>query len=154
MATDISWLLRHVDELPQASPPLLLLVGLEARLSAALHRLQVVTQSPCIPLSHDLGVLLLEVSPRERMRTVARTFRALLRPYHQQMVFLDRTAVLFLPELHLNPLQLLSETSRTLCPLVAAWPGQWDGTTLTYAAPGHPEYQRVVRPEALIVSVV
>jgi hypothetical protein len=94
------------------------------------------------------------VSPRERMRTVARTFRALLRPYHQQMVFLDRMALLFLPELHLNPLQLLSETSRTLCPLVAAWPGQWDGTTLTYAAPGHPEYQRVVRPEALIVSVV
>lgn len=94
MVTDIGWLLRHVDELPQASPPLLLLVGVEARLSAVLHRLQVVTQSPCIPLSHDLGVLLLEVSPRERMRIVARTFRALLRPYHQQMVFLDRMALL------------------------------------------------------------
>jgi len=154
MATDIDWLLRHVDELPQASPPLLLLVGMEVPLQATLSNIQTAIQAPYISLSRELGVPLLELSPRERMRTVARTFRSLLRPYQQQMVFLDRTAVLFLPELHLNPLQLLSETSRTLCPLVAAWPGQWDGTTLTYAYPGHPEYQRVVRPEALIVSVV
>jgi hypothetical protein len=154
MSPGIDWLLRYVDELPQASPPLLLLVGMDMHLSAALHHLQTVTQAPSLSVGRELGLPLLELSPRERMRTVGRTFRALLRPYHQQMVLLDRTALLFLPELHLNPLQLLSDTSRTICPLVVAWPGQWDGKTLTYAYPGHPEYQRLVHPEALVVSIV
>jgi hypothetical protein len=145
---------RYLAELPRAAPPLLLLVGAEERVSTLLSDTATAAQIPYVALSRELGSRLLEASPRERTRRAARTFRELLRSYQHQMLVLDRTALLFLPELYLNPFQLLSDTSRTLCPLVAAWPGQWDGTTLTYAAPGHPEYQRVVRPEALVVSVV
>jgi hypothetical protein len=55
--------------------------------------------------------------------------------------------------LHLNPLQVVRDISRSHRPLVMAWAGQWDGVALTYAAPGHPEYQRIVHPEAIIVPI-
>jgi len=144
---------QQIAALPQASPPLLLLVGPEEHLSAVLRDLHTRTQAPCIALSHALGQRLLEATPRERVRTAARTLRALLRTYQQSLLLLDRTALLFLPELHLNPLQVLSDVSRSHRPLVVAWAGQWDGGVLTYATPGHPEYQRVVHPEAIIVPI-
>jgi hypothetical protein len=144
---------RQIAALPQASPPLLLLVGPEERLSPVLHDLQAATQAPCIALSHALGQRLLEATPRERVRTAARTLRALVRAYQQPLLLLDRTALLFLPELYLNPLQVVRDISRSHRPLVMAWAGQWDGVALTYAAPGHPEYQRIVHPEAIIVPI-
>lgn len=153
MMPGIDWLPSQVLELPLASPPLLVLVGEEKTLTWALAEIQAATQTPHIALSQELGRHLLEMTPRERIRVAAQTIRTLLRPYRNQTVLLDRTALLFLPELHLNPLQLLIDTSRTISPLVIAWNGQWDGTTLTYAIPDHPEYYRAVHPEALIVPI-
>ena len=53
-------------------------------------------------------------------------------------LFLDNIEVLFAPELRQDPLRLLQNASRHRV-IVVAWPGQIEGSNLTYAEPGHPE---------------
>jgi hypothetical protein len=154
MLHEPSLLQRHIADLPRASPPLLLLVGTEVHLAALFAHLRITTQAPYLALSQQLGHCLLELAPRERTRTAAHHVRSLLRPFRDnQLVLLDRTALLFLPDLHLNPLQLLIATSRTCCPLLVAWAGNWDAPILTYATESHPEYWRYPHPQALIQPI-
>ena len=136
--------------LPRASVPLILLVGSEDRLTVELRQTHLATSAPLLQLSNQLGLRLLEQTPRERQRLVTRTFRDILQPHRGQLTLLDRTALLFLPELALNPLQLFIDTARTYGPIVAAWAGVWTPPTLTYALPGHPEHRSYHQPDALI----
>lgn len=153
MAYGIDGLLREVTQLAQVSPPLIVLVGGEVCLTATLAQIQAATRAPLLSLSRELGNHLLERPPDERPRHAASIFRSFVRSYAPQMVLLDRTALLFLPELCLNPLRLLIETSRSVLPLVVAWVGDWDGIALTYATPTHPEYHRTVRPQVRIIPI-
>jgi hypothetical protein len=136
--------------LPRASVPLILLVGSEDRLTVELIQTHMATSAPLIHLSRLLGLRLLEQTPRERQRLANRAFRDILQPHRGQLTLLDRTALLFLPELTLNPLQLLIDTARAYGPVVAAWAGAWTPPTLTYALPGHPEHRSYHQPDALI----
>ena len=56
-----------------------------------------------------------------------------------------------LAELAQDPLKLLQSLSRNRT-VVAAWPGNFDGVSLTYAEPGHPEARRYPTPQAMIVK--
>jgi hypothetical protein len=142
-----------VSTLQHASPPLLLLTGDEEQLSTEIDRLARTTTSPLLSVSAAFGGQLLGQPLQERARIAARTFRALLRRYHGRLALLDRIALLFLPELHLNPLQLLVDASRAAGPLVAAWPGAWDGQTLSYATSGHTEHRLYHSPAVLVENV-
>lgn len=142
-----------IDAIRHAMPPLLLVVGLERPVSHALSTLAMDLDVPIVSLSRLFAERLAELSPRERERRSSRLFREVLQPSSGSFTMLDRTAVLFLPALMLNPLQLLTEASRTHGPIIAAWCGAWDGTVLTYARPGHPEYRRYAHPVATVVAV-
>lgn len=69
---------------------------------------------------------------------------------NSKIVLLDNIELLFATELAQNPLKLLQSLSRNRT-IVAAWPGNFDGATLTYAEPGHPEARRYPTPQAVIV---
>lgn len=142
-----------LDQLMHASPPLLVVVGREAAVSAALAMVSRARRWPLLHLSALLAEVLVAHAPRERQRMVVRLFRGLLPSSTAAPILLDRTALLFLPELMLNPLQLLVDASRLRGPLVVAWCGAWDGTCLTYARPEHPEYRRYLHPAALVVGL-
>lgn len=68
----------------------------------------------------------------------------------QPVVVLDNTEMLFDPELRQEPLRLLQTLSRRRA-LVAAWAGAISGADLTYAEPGHPEFRRYTRPDAILI---
>jgi len=144
---------RLVADVQRAAEPLLLLIGEENRLSAELQRLHSVTGSPLLAVSQQLGLRLLEQTPHARLRAVVPAFREILQPYLGTLTLLDRTALLFLPDLCLNPLQLLLEASRGHGPLIVAWAGAWEDPVLTYAFPGHREYRRYQHPSALIAPL-
>ena len=146
-------LMASVDSLDRASPPLLLAVGLERTVEQSLIRLSQHTHAPYRALSVIFAERLADLAPRHRPRREARLIHDLLQPYRGSLTILDRTAILFAAELMLNPLPLLIETSRLHGPLIAAWCGGWDGDTLTYAVPAHPEYHHYVHPVAMIVTV-
>ena len=56
-------------------------------------------------------------------------------------VFLYRTALIFDPAFHQDPVRLLRQLSRART-IVAAWDGRVEAGSLTYAEPGHAEYRR------------
>jgi len=54
--------------------------------------------------------------------------------------------------LHQNPLRILQDLSRSTT-LLVAWPGQIQGKYLSYAEPGHPEYQQYEITDFLAVDL-
>ncbi len=64
---------------------------------------------------------------------------------------LTHLQLLFLPELKLDPLKLLSDSARSRV-VVAAWPGEWSGSSLRYAVPSHPEFREYHNPDCLVVE--
>ena len=67
-------------------------------------------------------------------------------------VFLSHTEILFDPAFQQDPLRLLRQLSRVRT-VVAAWSGEVDGGLLTYAEPGHPEYQRLPHDGVALVDL-
>jgi hypothetical protein len=98
-----------------------------------------------------LSARLIEVPQRQRAAMVAELLSELVVAAAGDVVLLDNLEMLFAVELELDPLRLLQSLSRNRT-VIAAWPGAFVGQTLTYAEPGHPEFKRFVRPDAVIVN--
>jgi len=79
-------------------------------------------------------------SPAEWSNTVQHEFRDAVESAEGDVVLCDNIELLFASELSLDPLRLLKQAARRKA-VVAAWDGSYDGSTLSYAAPGHDEYQ-------------
>ena len=102
-------------------------------------------------LNLQLSERLLELTKRQRAVSVSNLVEDLLRSEGNQVQVLDNIELLFDPDLAVDPLRLLQGLARDRI-LVAAWPGSYDGSTLTYAEPGHPEAKRYGQPDALILA--
>jgi hypothetical protein len=95
---------------------------------------------------------MLELTRSQRARQVERLFKELLAGASGEVVLLDNMEILFDPGLEIDPLRLLQVVSRNRT-TVAAWNGAFHNGTLTYAEPGHPEYQAFRQPDAVVVTV-
>ena len=82
----------------------------------------------------------LEYSPAERLNAVQHEFRDAVESAEGDVVLCDNIELLFASELSLDPLRLLKRAARRKA-VVAAWNGSYDGSTLSYAVPGHDEYR-------------
>jgi hypothetical protein len=60
--------------------------------------------------------------------------------------------LLFDPMFKLDPLALLREASR-VTPLAVAWPGGYDGSTLSYAVPEHTHYRTWRDPQVGVLQL-
>ena len=106
---------------------------------------------PRVNVNLRLSERLLELTHRQRATRVAGLLGDIVREENADVVLLDNIELLFAEELALDPLRLLQSLSRNRA-IVAAWPGGFDGTALTYAEPGHPETKRYQMPQAVIVK--
>ena len=106
---------------------------------------------PLLNVNLRLSELLLELTQKQRALRTARIIGDIVNATAGDVVLLDNIELLFGPDLAQDPLRLLQGLSRNRT-VVAAWCGEFDGTTLTYAEPGHPEARRYARPEAIVVS--
>ncbi len=118
--------------------------------TAALTELSVKHKWPRVNVNLCLSEKLLELTHRQRAVRVAGILDDTLRDKNSKVVLLDNIELLFATELAQDPLKLLQSLSRNRT-IVAAWPGNFDGTALTYAEPGHPEARRYPTPQAVIV---
>lgn len=105
---------------------------------------------PRLNVNRQLAERLLDLTPKQRTVQTASVLEDLVRETTAEGIMLDNLEILFAVDLALDPLRLLQQLSRHRV-IVAAWPGGYDGQTLTYAAPGHPEARRYVHPDARIV---
>lgn len=119
--------------------------------TAAITELAAKHEWPRINVNLCLSEKLLELTHRQRAVRVAGILDDTLRNEKSAVVLLDNIELLFAAELAQDPLKLLQSLSRNRM-IVAAWPGNFDGATLTYAEPGHPEAKRYLTPQAVIVK--
>lgn len=153
MATSLSSQIQ--DVLPRTQDAyykLILAVGpARAGKTAALSYLAARHNWPRLNVNLRLSEKLLDLSHRQRAVRVAGILDDTIRDEASEVVLLDNIELLFAEELAQDPLRLLQSLSRNRT-IVAAWPGNFDGASLTYAEPGHPEARRYPTPQAVIVK--
>lgn len=106
---------------------------------------------PLVNINLALSEKLLELTARKRALRVARLVDDIVQETGGETILLDNIEMLFHPDLKQDPLRLLQSLSRNRT-IVATWRGAHAGSSLTYAAPDHPEFRRFDDPQALIVS--
>jgi hypothetical protein len=121
--------------------------------TAALSELAARHNWPRLNVNLRVSERLLDLTHRQRAVRVASILEDIVRGEASDVVLLDNIELLFAEELAHDPLRLLQSLSRNRA-IVAAWPGMFDGTSLTYAEPGHPEARRYSAPQAVVVRTV
>jgi hypothetical protein len=119
--------------------------------TAVLNELATQRSWPRLNVNLHLSERLLELTHRQRATRVAGILGEMIREEKSDVVLLDNIELLFAEELAQDPLRLLQSLSRNRV-IVAAWPGGFDGVSLTYAEPGHPQARRYQTPQAVIVK--
>ena len=105
---------------------------------------------PLVNVNLALSERLLELTAKQRTLRVARLLDQVADEHAGEVLLLDNTEVLFSLELKQDPLRLLQGFARDRT-VVAAWAGECEGESLTYADPTHAEYRRYLEPDAVIV---
>lgn len=105
---------------------------------------------PFVNLNLALSQRLLEFTSKARSLRLPRLLDEIVATPGGDVVILDNIEILFDPALHQDPLRCLQSVSRNRT-IVASWSGSTAGRTLSYAEPGHCEYQRYSDVSAIIV---
>lgn len=152
MATSLAFEIQ--DALPKTRDAyyrLILAVGpARAGKTEALSELASQNHWPRLNVNLRLSEKLLDLTHRQRAARIAGILDDTIRAEEAEVILLDNIELLFSEELAQDPLRLLQSLSRNRT-IIAAWPGTFDGTSLSYAEPGHPESRRYPTPQAVIV---
>jgi hypothetical protein len=109
--------------------------------------------APYVNVNLALSRRLLDLTSKQRPLRIRQLLQDVLAEEEDDTVALDNIELLFEPRLRQDPLALLQGLSRNRS-VIAAWGGAYSDGTLTYAEPGHPEYQRYQDPDAIVIPVV
>ncbi len=153
MSEPFTSLLDAIEQVTSQYYRLVILVGAPA--SGKTTALQSVAQSlgcQVVNVNLELSKKMLELTRTQRSRQVERLLREVVAEVPGDVVLLDNLEILFDTALALLPLQLLQALNRNRT-LVASWNGSFEGGTLIYAEPGHPEFMQFKQPEAVVVKV-
>lgn len=132
---------------------LVLLVGLPGSGKTRMLRSTADERSfPVINVNLALAKRLMDFTREERPRVAAQQLTELIIAAGSSTIGLDNLELLFSPDLKLRPLPLLLDLSRHHR-IVATWSGYVDVTTLSYARPGHPEFQQEPLPTCPILNL-
>lgn len=96
--------------------------------------------NPYLNLNLELSRKLMDLPIDKRSLELPGCIEEILSSFSDDVIFLDNTELLFAKEMGIDPLRLLQSISRKKT-IVASWNGLYDGKTLVYAEPGHPEYK-------------
>jgi len=107
---------------------------------------------PLVNVNLELSKKMLELTRTQRSRQVERLLKEVIASEPGDVVLLDNLEILFDTALELQPLRLLQVLNRNRT-IVASWNGSFQGGTLIYAEPGHPEFMQFKHPEAVVITV-
>jgi hypothetical protein len=120
--------------------------------TAALQAVAQQVSCQLVNVNLELSKSMLELTRAQRSRQVERLLKAVIATVPGDVVLLDNMEMLFDTSLEVEPLRLLQGVSRNRI-IVASWNGSYQDGSLTYAAPGHPEFVQYKHPEAVIITI-
>ncbi len=119
--------------------------------TAALQSVTRKVACPLVNVNLELSKRMLELTRTQRSRQVDRLLKEVIAAVPGDMVLLDNLEILFDTSLEVDPLRLLQVSSRNRT-IVASWNGSFQGGTLSYAEPGHPEFIQCKQTEAVVIT--
>ena len=153
MSETVTQLEQSIEQVASQYYRLVILVGAPA--SGTTTALQAVAQNlgcQLLNVNLELSKKMLELTRTQRSRQVERLLKEVIASVPGDVVLLDNLEILFDTALELQPLRLLQVLDRNRT-IVASWNGSFQGGTLIYAEPGHPEFMQFKQPEAVVVTV-
>lgn len=153
MSEAVTQLEQSIEQVASQYYRLVILVGAPA--SGKTTALQTVAQNlgcQLLNVNLELSKKMLELTRTQRSRQVERLLKEVIASVPGDVVLLDNLEILFDTALELQPLRLLQVLDRNRT-IVASWNGSFQGGTLIYAEPGHPEFMQFKQPEAVVVTV-
>ncbi len=153
MTATVATLQQAIEQAALQYYRLVVLVGVPG--SGKTRLLQSLSQSAghaLINVNLELSRRMLDLTRIQRSRQVSRLLKELLAKTPGEVVLLDNLEILFDTVLDLQPLRMLQHLDRNRI-VVASWNGSYQGCTLYYAEPGHPEFLQFKQPEAVVVTV-
>ena len=94
---------------------------------------------PAYNRSLELSRHMRELPMHKRPKEVSRFLRQLINKSKSEVICFKKIEYIFDSELQQDPIRLFESLSGNKV-VIVIWPGNLDGTTFTYAVPGHPEY--------------
>jgi hypothetical protein len=149
----VAQLEQSIEQVASQYYRLVILVGAPA--SGKTTAMQTVAQNlgcQLLNVNLELSKKMLELTRTQRSRQVERLLKEVIASVPGDVVLLDNLEILFDTALELQPLRLLQVLDRNRT-IVASWNGSFQGGTLIYAEPGHPEFMQFKQPEAVVVTV-
>lgn len=153
MSETVAQLEHAIEQVASQYFRLVILVGAPA--SGKTTALQSVAQNlgcQLLNVNLELSKKMLELTRTQRSRQVERLLKEVIASVPGDVVLLDNLEILFDTALELQPLRLLQVLNRNRT-IVTSWNGSFQGGTLIYAEPGHPEFMQFKQPEAVVITV-
>lgn len=153
MSETVAQLEQAIEQVASQYFRLVILVGAPA--SGKTTALQSVGQKlgcQVLNVNLELSKKMLELTRTQRSRQAERLLKEVIASEPGDVVLLDNLEILFDTALELQPLRLLQVLNRNRT-IVASWNGSFQGGTLIYAEPGHPEFMQFKQPEAVVITV-
>lgn len=119
--------------------------------TAALKDVRDRISAPLVNINLELSRRMLELTERQRALQLLQTLREIVNMGSSEIILLDNIEIIFDVGLKQDPLRLLQGLSRNKT-VIGAWNGTIVEDSLTYAAPGHPEYRRYPIHDFLVAS--
>ena len=118
-----------------------------AVLKAAAAQLQIYGW-PFLDLNTLLAQILAASAPQRRSTLAIHSFETKIKQNRQSSLICTGIDILFEPSLKLDPFRLFRDTSRQQqTRLIILWPGEYKGSTLSYATPNHSHYRTWSQPD-------
>jgi hypothetical protein len=144
---------RAIEQVTSQYYRLVILTGTPASgKTAALQLLAQKLGCQLVNVNLELSKRMLELTRTQRSRQVERLLKEAIAAVPGNVVLLDNLEILFDTALQLQPLRLLQVLNRNRT-IVASWNGSFQGGSLTYAEPGHPEFLQIKQPEAVVITI-
>jgi hypothetical protein len=120
--------------------------------TALLNKIAEQKQCTLLNLGLELSKKLLNFTVNDRKLKAFDIISELFDVQRNSCLAVDNTEIIFDPVLMINPLGLLQSLSRTRL-LIWSWNGEIEDGHLSYAYPGHPEYQRIPTSEITLITL-
>lgn len=148
----VARVLEKISEARELYYHLLLIVGpTGSGKTRVLQEVSVLTSAALVNVNLELSRRMLDLTEQERALQARKLLGEIVNKTGGENILLDNTEIIFDVRLKQNPLRLLQGLSRNKT-IVASWNGSITDSYITYAVPGHPEYQHCHIRDFLVVD--